>query len=460
MAPSTLPLLVLGLLLGAPSVAGLAPTGAFEHADVGTRASFALFPDHETVLEGLEAHAGHPWVELVEVGASVEGRPILLAVVTDPESPVPLEDRAVTFLFSQQHGNEPAGTPAALSVLEEIVEGGPLAETLSNQVLLLLPMANPDGALTEARHNAQDLDINRDHIALTSPEAQALHTVLVRYDAHVALDHHEYSGIGLGNPAPVRIYDADLTALFPVHGNVVGSTDDAARLLLYEALWPAAEEAGYSVNEYGELTAAGLPVTQLAGGPDPGIARNHLGLHHVAGLLIETRVDLHPNPFHDAERRIAIHRTVMEATLDYVHAHAERFVEAKRAAQTGAVAVPWTVYREGETRAPLADGYRIPFDPAVEETLARHGLPAPIREGSDAVHDLRHALRGHAAAALHPASSRVLVEGAEGVTLGAGDVLEANETPPVAEGIPGVGALGLVLGLAGAAFLRRWPSKW
>lgn len=467
-----LTLLALALLTtGLAGIAGLAAAGGGhahghgvfspgDHADVGTSPSLAFFPGHQEVQTRLDAFADHPWVTLHQVGQSVEGREIVLAEVVDPNGSVPVEERAVTFILTQQHGNEPAGTPAALELLENITAGAPIADTLDDQVLLLLPMANPDGSEEAQRHNAQDKDVNRDHIELSTPEAEALHRVLNQWRVHVAMDHHEYGGTGFGNPVPVRVYDYDLTTLFPVHGNAGQVAADQAARLMYEGIWPAAEAEGYTSNEYGEMTVAGVPVQQLAGGPDPGIMRNHLGLHHIAGLLVETRIDQHPNPFHDAQRRADIHRTVMEATLTYVHEHAAAFVEARNASEHRAVEHPAERYLEGETTGQMPDGFRVPTANAVNETIARHGLPSGVLVEDGRLYDARHALQGHVAAALHPASSRALTT-AEMVTITepTSPATEEALTPQATDETPAPTAAVAVLALAMIALLARWHDR-
>ncbi len=434
----------------------LLPTAAAdpEHLDVGESASFALFPTHDEVVAGLAKHEGHPWVTYHDMGTTVEGRPIRLAEVTDPASPVPMEGRVVTFIFTQQHGNEPAGTPAALALLDDIAAGKPIADTLANQILLLLPMANPDGATANQRANAKSTDINRDHAALASPEARILHDVLNRWDVHVAMDHHEYSGQGFGNPVPIRVYDYDLTTLFPVHGLVRAPTADAAKDLMYEGIWPAAEAAGYSANEYGEQTAAGIPINQLAGGPDPAIQRNHLGLHHVAGLLVETRVDAHPNPFHDAARREAIHRVVMDATLEHASTFAQMFRDAKRASEAATLASPASFYQEAERAGKMPDAFRVDKD--LSDVFLGHGLPAGIAVDSTFVHNLLHAHQAHTAALLHPNSSRALAAAVATDAI-AEPIAPASEETPGDEPlmVPGAGAAMAAIVAAAAVVLRR-----
>ncbi len=434
----TVGLLIVAFLL--PTVTanpGFAPAD-HDHPDPGVSASFPLFPQHGEVVSALRGHADHPWVTLHELGASSSGEPILLAEVVRDDSAVPREERVVTLLLTQQHGNEPAGTPAVLALLDDLLSGSPLADQLHNQVLLVLPMANPDGAAEEQRHNARGTDLNRDHIGLYEPETQAIHRALQMWDVHVAMDHHEYGGQGLGNPAPVRVYDYDLTTLFPVHESVREATLDKARALMYDGIWPAAEAAGYSANEYGEQTVAGMPVQQLAGGPDPGILRNNFGLHNIAGLLVETRIDAYPNPFHDAERRIDIHRVVMDATLEYASAHAQGFMDAKRASERANTVAPLPVYVEGESTGRVPTHYLIQDFDRLGLVAGLQGFEQPDLDGEPAFATAQ-AKGGLLSATFNPASSR-----AEGRVILV-DIAQTSYTTTYTVPVPGVGALGLAL---------------
>jgi hypothetical protein len=415
------------------------------------------FPGPNEMHDELDAYDEHPWIEVTKVGTSNEDRPIRVAEIADPNASTPRDERAVTLLLTQQHGNEPAGTPAALRLMANVTDGGPVTERLDGQILLVLPMVNPDGAEAFQRGNADGVDINRDHIALETPEAQAVHRVLNEWDVDVALDHHEYGGTGPGNPVPVRTYDYDLLTLFPIHGNVRAPALDMAKNLMYDGIWPQTEEEGYSVNEYGEVTAAGEPVDKIAGGPDPGILRNHLGLHNVAGLLVETRVDQHPNEFHTPERRIQIQRTVMDAAVRYVDEHAERFTTAKDASEQLAVDLPADEYVEGNTTGPYAHAYELPEDDALLDAMERHGIEPGQATEEGVVHDAVHPLRGHAAALFHPDSSRAIAEGT------ATEVPEDEPATDLAEASSDEGTNGVPLGpasllaacLLALALLRR-----
>lgn len=416
----------------------------------------AQFPDHDEVAERVDGLREHPWVTVHERGESVSGRTIWAVEVTDPTSEVPMADRPVTLILTQQHGNEPAGTPAVLDLLKAVANGS-MGHVLSNQVLVALPMANPDGAQQGSRANGHGQDLNRDHVALSEPETRAMHRVLNGWEVDVALDHHEYAGIGYGNPVPVRVYDHDLTTLYPRHGNVRLPTRSAAETLMYEGVWPEAREAGYSANEYGEVTAADVPVTEIAGGPDPGILRNHLGLHHVAGLLVESRVDPHPNPFHDAERRIDIHRVVMDATVAFVHHHPELFTGARDASIAETRHHPHRTYVEGDRRGPLHEAYEVPGDADIDDVLAGHGRPGTVEGVDGTLVPVETAWQGHDAALVHPDSSRALVDATPATLPDAPtDATEAAGPAGAGEPTPGVGA---VLVVAAAAIVAGWRRR-
>ena len=445
------PLLAAALLLPVASAHG---AGDDHEVLADPAADLALFPTADDVQSAIAAAKGHPWVKVHSLGTSVSGRAITLLEITDPDSPVPMDERVVTLLETQQHGNEPAGTGAAVPLLDDLLAGKGPAALLRNQVLLLLPMTNPDGATANQRENSDGVDINRDHVALETPEGRTLHQVLDQWDVHVAVDHHEYGGTpatGLGNPVPVRIYDFDLTLMHPNHGNVRQPTRELAEELEYDTLWPAAESSGYSVGDYGWTTVNGIKVQQTAGGPDPGILRNSFGLNNVAGLLAESFVSGTPdNPFQSAERRIAIHRLVMDTTLQWASDNAERIIAAKRESERLNLEQPMTEYVEDPARGPLAPAYKTTDD--LSGLFALHGLPAGTAVDGGFVHNVVGEERaGLVAAILHPQSTRRVAE----ATAAEPVAVQSAEGAADARESAGLGPCLALAALAMAFLLRR-----
>jgi len=129
-------------------------------------------------------HAGR--MTLSSLGKSVQGRDLWMVTIgTGPKS---------IFYLCRQHGHEPASTEGALAFLTTLVKADndtPLAKSLANVTVYIVPMANPDGAEAFRRHNAHGSDLNRDWLKRTQPETRALYAALLRLHPDLVTDQHE-----------------------------------------------------------------------------------------------------------------------------------------------------------------------------------------------------------------------------------------------------------------------------
>ncbi|WP_249870025.1 M14 family zinc carboxypeptidase [Oceanobacillus saliphilus] len=141
-------------------------------------------------------------MELEVIGQSVKGRDLyLVKYISDPDNP--------TILYlTQQHGNEQLTTEGTLEFIKHLGTGKTKG-ILDGVNILIVPMLNPDGAMGDVnfslddyiasgdrnltRYNANEVDLNRDHIDRIQPETQALHhNVLGQYDVDYMIDlHHQ-----------------------------------------------------------------------------------------------------------------------------------------------------------------------------------------------------------------------------------------------------------------------------
>lgn len=401
----------------------------------------AAFPSHTEIMDVLDALDAEARITVLRVGTSEEGRAIRAAVVADPPvaRPEDVGGRVVTLLYTQQHGNEPAGTPAAIALLEQLA-GALGDEVLTDQVVLVVPMVNPDGAEAGTRGNSDGTDTNRDHMNLTTETARLVHRLVHAWSPAVAIDHHEYGGTGLGT-GPVYTYDWDATILWPRHANVDFEVVEASKDV-NEAMRERLREEGYSAGDYGTLTANGIPLSQLAGGPTPDIARNHYGLHHAASLLVESRVDDEdPVRGDGADRRTEVHLLTMEATVRYAAAHAAELIAVRDGAAERALGRE-IAYDDGSTAEFPAWGWRVSDAPA-RAVLEGHGV-AVDGDLVAAAQPLRH----HGALLVDPSSAWSLTDAER---LDAGPLAGAVEERAA---LPAAGVLAAA-GVLGAAFLRR-----
>jgi hypothetical protein len=124
------------------------------------------------------------------IGKSVEGRNLYAMKFSDSEFG---EDNSKikVLIFAQQHGDEQSGKEGALLLARELLklENKYLFEMID---LALVPQMNPDGSEKNVRRNANEADLNRNHLILTEPETIALHKLFDEYLFEATLDVHEY----------------------------------------------------------------------------------------------------------------------------------------------------------------------------------------------------------------------------------------------------------------------------
>ena len=152
-------------------------------------------------------------VHLTDFGASVEGRKLPLLVVANPpvENPEALarSGRLPVFVMANIHAGEVCGKEATLMLARELA-GDADQQLLDHITLLIAPIYNADGNERFSkdnrpeqlgpdrgmgqRHNLQDLDLNRDHVKLESPEARALAQLITDWDPAILIDTHTTNG--------------------------------------------------------------------------------------------------------------------------------------------------------------------------------------------------------------------------------------------------------------------------
>jgi hypothetical protein len=209
---------------------------------------------------------------------------------------------------------------------------------LKEQTILFVPAANPDGRDANTRENSDGVDINRDHLNLESPEAQAMAAVVRDWQPEAVVDLHEY-----GPSIPV-LYDDEVLVLWPRNLNVDPAVHDQAKELALDYITADEEAAGYLTDEYGQYEVADQDIHQSAGDGDEGIARNAMGLRHSLGILVETRVDsdLRNGPDEMNEpavqtRRVVSHTVAIDAVLRFMRERGPEIAEITQTARTNAV---------------------------------------------------------------------------------------------------------------------------
>lgn len=122
--------------------------------------------------------------QITELGKSVKGKSINLVKFGKGTTKI--------MLWSQMHGDEATGTMALFDLFNFLQSDNKLANLINeNCELYIIPMVNPDGAEVFTRRNIQQIDINRDFLKETSPEAKLLKQCRANVKPHFGFNLHD-----------------------------------------------------------------------------------------------------------------------------------------------------------------------------------------------------------------------------------------------------------------------------
>ncbi len=304
----------------APSVAARFPPPSVQYQTPGLEAGRTRFTTdselHSALLQlerqGDEA-SGRATVRLLQAGNSQRGVPIeaLLLTTARDVSPQGLldSDRPTVMFIAGQHGDEPAA-PEAMLVLARQLANGPLQPMLRQLNVLIVPRANPDGAIRAQRLTVNGIDQNRDHLLLRTPEARALARLIQDYRPMVVVDCHEFPAVGEWQRKLGVVRRSDVLLQYAMTPNMAEFVSRASEEWFREPLLKSLAAARLNVDWYHHLADRGSSTVVAMGSVRPDTSRNVNGLRHAISLLIETRgSDLGRR---DLQRRV--HAQIVAAT--------------------------------------------------------------------------------------------------------------------------------------------------
>jgi hypothetical protein len=224
-----------------------------------------------------------------ELGRSVEGRPISMITIG--------QGTRTVLLWSQMHGDESTHTHVLLdllSLLQKSPEHPYSRAILAGCTLRMIPLLNPDGAQKQVRHNAQDIDINRDARQLQTPEGRILQAVVQQIQPEFAFNLHNQNERTTVGPEHHR---ATVSLLVPAVDSINTETENMRRAKKMASSFCRAVathcqgmisryDADYMPRSFGEAIQANGAATLLieAGGWPEGEAVSLEQLHFV-GLI-------------------------------------------------------------------------------------------------------------------------------------------------------------------------------
>jgi hypothetical protein len=215
--------------------------------------------------------AASPRVREVEIGRTVQGRPINMLIIgapAPPESAKEISDSPAFAVNCNVHGNEPSGRESCLIMARELAftTDPDLLAMLRRITVLLVPAINGDGRAANTRGNSTGQDLNRDYAQISQPETKAFVAMLRDYTPEVLIDSHEGD-------------NEDLPILTARHLNVPQALFDEGKSAMVESwMYDDAAVDGWWMGPYSS-----------GGDSHEGILRNTGGLKNIVTMLGEAR---------------------------------------------------------------------------------------------------------------------------------------------------------------------------
>jgi Zinc carboxypeptidase len=219
-------------------------------------------------------------IRVVEIGRTIQGRPINMAIIGHPSPPptaAAISNSPTAMVNCIVHGNEESSREACLILARELAfaKDARTIDLLRNTTILLVLSLNGDGRAADTRGNSTGQDLNRDHSLLRQPETFAFAETLRDYTPDAAFDGHEFGNDLAG----------DLPTLPPRHLNVAQPIFDESQNMIVGSLYEHGSADGWWYCPYGCEDGGNVGLSQET------ILRNTLGLKNTIASLLEARSD-------------------------------------------------------------------------------------------------------------------------------------------------------------------------
>lgn len=304
------------------------------------RTAYQRTSTHREVLDVVSALAANSvLLHRESLLTTVDGRDVPLLILANPPITTPSQAQAsgkpVIYIQGNIHGGEVEGKEAILMVMRDILLYGK-GHLLDNQILAFVPIYNADGndAMSyDARPNqelspplagerfAHGFDLNRDGMAIDTPETLGLYQNLIqRWDPQLLVDMHTTNGSWHG-------YDLTYAPSYHTAG------DPEPSRYTMDVMLPAIRTAVKENHDldfylFGDFSLEHWPFTEFRTFHHaPRYITNSMGLRNRMAILSETFAH---DRFYD---RIHAARVFIEEILEYTNNHADEILMVNREAE-------------------------------------------------------------------------------------------------------------------------------
>ena len=295
-----LPILAAILFL-VPVLAGAAPQEPVpqEWLTPAESAGFEATPSYQETLDFLQKlQPRFPEMYLGFYGSSGEGRALPFVIVSKEKAFTGRKSlklpKPIVLIQNGIHSGEIDGKDASLMILRDLALGRH-RELLDAMTLVILPIYNVDGHERVSPYNRPNqngpvkgmgfrtttngLDLNRDHLKLSSSEARALIALVNDWRPHLHVDNHVTDGVD---------HDWVLTWAYPEAPQIAAPVDAWLRAHLPAAL-AATGKAGHRNGPYVDLRDRNDPSKGFSSWTgQPRYSSGYFPLRNRPSILVET----------------------------------------------------------------------------------------------------------------------------------------------------------------------------
>ncbi len=263
-----------------------------------------------------------PKVKMTTIGTSVSGKDIPALFFSEDKVFASQRDKKpVVLIICQQHGNEPSSKEAAMIVARRLLNED--AGLLKHLDLILVPQVNPDGSDAGKRHNANDMDLNRNHVILSEPESNAVHQLFLDWLPEVSVDVHEYNAVLESWVEAGYIKDADEMLGGVTNLNIDPEIINFTRNIFIPETGAGIEQDGFRFHRYivGDPFEEGVVRYSTTAIND---GRQSMGIYNTLSFIIEGK--RYGNLTNELERRVKGQVSAMINFLRTTHRHAAQML--------------------------------------------------------------------------------------------------------------------------------------
>ncbi len=289
------------IALESPAVVARFPDPAVSYRTPAFEPGRSTYTSNEELASLLHAEvwerqgsSGPTTLRLLSLGVSQAGvpleayhfsrQPVALASTGSTLTPA----RPVVMLIGQQHGDEPAGSEALIVIARDLAKGR-LSRLLDRIDVVMLPRANPDGAMAAQRPTLDGIDLERDHLLLRTPEARAMAQLAREFNPMVVVDLREYTVLGPSVEKFEALQPFDALVQYATVANLPDFVTKASEEWFRRPMLQRLKAQGLSTEWYYTISPDPSARRVSMGGVQADEGRNVGGLRNAVSLMIATR---------------------------------------------------------------------------------------------------------------------------------------------------------------------------